>query len=83
ADIERFRELSRDIYFGEQRTFTDEHGVRCATDSAEYDEHTIRNIVIQVFERATQRSNRLTSVDKAIVLDSSRLWRNIVNEVAK
>ncbi|AJI57457.1 3-isopropylmalate dehydrogenase [Francisella philomiragia] len=83
ADIEIFRELSRDIYFGEHRTFTDEHGVRCATDIAEYDEHTIRNIVVQAFERATQRSNRLTSVDKANVLDTSRLWRNIINEVAK
>ncbi|MDE4938498.1 isocitrate/isopropylmalate family dehydrogenase, partial [Francisella tularensis] len=53
ADIEIFRELSRDIYFGDHRTFTDEHGVRCATDIAEYDEHTIRNIFIQAFERAT------------------------------
>ncbi|MDE5009026.1 isocitrate/isopropylmalate family dehydrogenase, partial [Francisella tularensis subsp. holarctica] len=38
---------------------------------------------MQAFERATKRSNRLTSVDKANVLDTSRLWRNFVNEVAK
>lgn len=63
ADIEIFRELSRDIYFDEHKTFTDENGTRCATDIAEYDEHTIRNIVTQAFERVTQRSNRLTSVD--------------------
>ncbi|MDE5023041.1 isocitrate/isopropylmalate family dehydrogenase, partial [Francisella tularensis subsp. holarctica] len=50
---------------------------------AEYEEHTIRNIVIQAFERDNQRSNRLTSVFKANVLDTSRLWRNIVNEVDK
>ncbi|MDE4945229.1 isocitrate/isopropylmalate family dehydrogenase, partial [Francisella tularensis] len=43
----------------------------------------IRNIVIQAIERDTQRSNRLTSEDKDNVLDTSRLWRNIVNEVDK
>ncbi|MCL4121280.1 UNVERIFIED_CONTAM: hypothetical protein GTU68_009899 [Idotea baltica] len=83
ADIEIFRELSKDIYFGEHKTFTDENGVRHATDIAEYDEITIRNIVIKAFERARQRSKNLTSVDKANVLDTSRLWRKVVEEVAK
>ena len=82
ADIEIFRELSKDIYFGEHKSFTDENGVRQAIDVAEYDEITIRNIVKMAFERATQRSGRLTSIDKANVLDTSRLWRKVVEEVS-
>lgn len=83
ADIEIFRELSKDIYFGEHKTFNDENGIRHATDIAEYDEITIKDIAKKAFERARQRSKNLTSVDKANVLDTSRLWRNVVNEVAK
>ncbi|APC96474.1 3-isopropylmalate dehydrogenase [Francisella frigiditurris] len=83
ADIEIFRELSRDIYFGEHKRFIDSNGVRQATDLAEYDEETIRNIAIKAFKRAQERSKVLTSVDKANVLDTSRLWRDVVNEVAK
>lgn len=83
ADIEIFRELSRDIYFGEHKSFTDENGIRHATDIAEYDEITIRNIAIKAFERARQRSKNLISVDKANVLDTSRLWRKVVDEVAR
>ena len=83
ADIEIFRELSRDIYFGEHKRFIDKNGIRQATDIAEYDEITIRNIVVKSFERAKERSGVLTSVDKANVLDTSRLWREVVNEVSK
>ena len=82
ADIEIFRELSADIYFGEHKRFTDEHGLRCATDVAEYDENTIRHIVQAAFLRARERRKILTSIDKANVLDTSRLWREIVNEEA-
>ena len=83
ADIEIFRELSGDIYFGEHKRFVNEQGIRCATDVAEYDEQTIRHIVRAAFKRATERRKILTSIDKANVLDTSRLWRDIANEEAK
>ena len=83
ANIEIFRELSRDIYFGEHKRFVDSKGLRQATDIAEYDEVTIRNIATKAFERAKKRNKILTSVDKANVLDTSRLWRDVVNEVAR
>ena len=83
ADIEIFRELSSDIYFGEHKRFIDQNGVRQATDVAAYDEITIRNIVVKAFDRASERKGILTSIDKANVLDTSRLWRDVVNEVAK
>ncbi|MCF6766783.1 3-isopropylmalate dehydrogenase [Thiotrichales bacterium 19S11-10] len=83
VDIEIFRELSGDIYFGEHKRFTDEKGTRFATDIAEYDEDTIRHIVKAAFERAQTRRKVLTSIDKANVLDTSRLWREIVDEEAK
>ena len=83
ADIEIFRELSGDIYFGEHKRFVNAEGLRYATDVADYDEVTIRNIVQAAFKRAQARSKVLTSVDKANVLDTSRLWREIVDEEAK
>ena len=83
ANIEIFRELSRDIYFGEHKQFSGENGIRQATDLAEYDELTIKNIAIKAFQRAMKRNKTLISVDKANVLDTSRLWRDVVNEVAQ
>ncbi|WP_440682031.1 3-isopropylmalate dehydrogenase [Cysteiniphilum halobium] len=83
ADIEIFRELSGDIYFGEHKRFVNNEGVRCAMDIAEYDEQTIRHIVRAAFKRAGERRKILTSIDKANVLDTSRLWRDIANEEAQ
>ena len=80
VNIEIFRELSSDIYFGEHRTYIDAKGKYRARDIAEYDEDTIRDIVKKAFLRANERKKKLTSVDKANVLDTSKLWRNIVNE---
>ena len=82
ADIEIFRELSRDIYFGEHRRYIDHDNIRQATDVAEYDEDTIRSIAIKAFKRASDRTGVLTSVDKANVMDTSRLWREVVSEVS-
>ncbi|TNF69344.1 MAG: 3-isopropylmalate dehydrogenase [Gammaproteobacteria bacterium] len=82
VNIEIFRELSADIYFGEHKRFVNNQGIRCATDVAEYDENTIRTIVKAAFSRAQVRKKKLTSVDKANVLDTSRLWREIVIEEA-
>ena len=83
VDIEIFRELSSDIYFGEHREFIKNDGIRCATDLAEYDETSIRSITKKAFERANIRRKKLISVDKANVLSTSKLWREIVNEEAK
>ena len=76
------RELTGGLYFGERKT-VEENGVRKATDTLTYDENEIRRIAVKGFEIARKRKNKVTSVDKANVLDSSRLWRAVVNEVAK
>ncbi len=81
-DIMIMRELTGGLYFGERRTVT-ENGVRKAIDTLTYDENEIRRIAIKAFEIAGKRRKKVTSVDKANVLDSSRLWRAVVEEVAK
>ncbi len=81
-DILIMRELTGGLYFGERRT-VEENGVRKAVDTLTYDENEIRRIAIKGFDIARKRKKKLTSVDKANVLDSSRLWRAVVNEVAK
>ena len=76
------RELTGGLYFGERHT-TEENGVRKAVDTLAYDENEIRRIAIKGFDIAMKRRKKVTSVDKANVLDSSRLWRKVVEEVAK
>jgi len=76
------RELTGGLYFGERKTVT-ENGVRKATDTLVYDENEIRRIAIKAFEIAMKRKKQIISVDKANVLDSSRLWRKVVEEVAE
>ncbi len=81
-DLLIMRELTGGLYFGERHT-TEENGVKKAVDTLVYDENEIRRISIKGFEIARKRRGKVTSVDKANVLDSSRLWRAVVNEVAK
>ena len=81
-DMMIMRELTGGLYFGERKT-TEENGVRKAVDTLVYDENEIRRIAIKGFDIAMKRRKKVTSVDKANVLDSSRLWRNVVEEVAK
>lgn len=80
-DMMIMRELTGGLYFGERRT-TCENGIRKAVDTLIYDENEIRRIAVKGFDIARKRSGKVTSVDKANVLDSSRLWRQVVNEVA-
>lgn len=76
------RELTGGLYFGERKT-VEENGVKKAIDTLAYNENEIRRIAVKAFEIAMKRSKKVTSVDKANVLDSSRLWRKVVEEVAQ
>lgn len=81
-DMVIMRELTGGLYFGERKT-VEENGVLKAYDSLTYDENEIRRIAIKAFDIALKRNKKVISVDKANVLDSSRLWRKVVEEVAK
>ena len=81
-DLLIMRELTGGLYFGERRTWV-EKDTRHAVDTLAYSEAEIRRIAVKGFEIARKRRGRVTSVDKANVLDSSRLWRAVVEEVAK
>ena len=81
-DLMIMRELTGGLYFGERKTI-EENGVLKAIDTLTYDENEIRRIAKRGFDIAMKRRKKVTSVDKANVLDSSRLWRKVVEEVAK
>lgn len=81
-DMMIMRELTGGLYFGERKTAL-ENGVMTAYDTLVYNEEEIRRIAKRGFDIARKRRGKVTSVDKANVLDSSRLWRKIVEEVAK
>ncbi len=81
-DMVIVRELTGGLYFGERRT-EEVNGVLQATDTLVYNENEIRRIAIKAFDIAMKRRKHVISVDKANVLDSSRLWRKVVEEVAK
>ena len=81
-DLMIMRELTGGLYFGERST-RDIDGVMTACDTLTYNEEEIRRIAKRGFDIAAKRRKKVTSVDKANVLDSSRLWRSVVEEVAK
>lgn len=81
-DLVIMRELTGGLYFGERKTI-EENGVKKAIDTLTYSETEIRRIARRGFDIAMKRRKKVTSVDKANVLDSSRLWRSVVEEVAK
>ena len=76
------RELIGGVYFGEHST-AEVDGEQKATDIMAYSEHEIRRVAHVAFQMARKRRKRVTSIDKANVLDTSRLWRKTVTEVAK
>ena len=76
------RELTGGLYFGDRWT-REVDGLRTATDTLVYNEKEISRIARQVFEIARKRRKKVCSVDKANVLDSSRLWRQVTKEVAE
>ncbi|MBA3413858.1 MAG: 3-isopropylmalate dehydrogenase [Chloroflexia bacterium] len=83
VDLLVVRELTGGIYFGRPSRQWREWRGRVAVDTLVYREHEIRRVVRLAFELAMGRSGRLASVDKANVLQSSRLWREVVEEEAE
>ena len=81
-DMVIMRELTGGLYFGERHTKVVD-GLRTAVDTLTYNEEEIRRIAVKAFDIAMKRRKSVISVDKANVLDSSRLWRKVVEEVAK
>ena len=81
-DMMIMRELTGGLYFGERKT-EEIDGVLTAVDTLVYNENEIRRIAKKAFDIAGKRRKKVCSVDKANVLDSSRLWRKIVEEVAR
>ena len=80
-DMVIMRELTGGLYFGDRYT-KEVDGVMTAVDTLTYNEKEIRRIAVKAFDIAMKRRKKVTSVDKANVLDSTRLWRKVVEEVA-
>lgn len=82
-DLVIVRELIGGAYFGERDTHVDENGVKHASDSMAYADYEVERICRVAFDMARKRGKKVHSVDKANVLDSSRLWREVAHKVAK
>jgi 3-isopropylmalate dehydrogenase len=82
-DILIVRELTGDIYFGQPRGIREADGVREGFDTMRYSEPEVRRIARVGFEAARMRAKRLCSVDKANVLETSQLWREVLEQEAK
>jgi 3-isopropylmalate dehydrogenase len=82
VDVLVVRELTSGIYFGQPKGTEGEGEQMTAFDTMRYSKAEIRRIAVSAFEAATKRNNKVTSVDKANVLVTSRLWREVVEEVS-
>ena len=82
-DMVILRELTGDVYFGEKGMRTTAAGKREGYDIMSYDEDEVRRIAVVGFEMAKRRKQKLCSVDKANVLETSQLWRDVVIELSK
>jgi 3-isopropylmalate dehydrogenase len=83
ADILIVRELLGGLYFGEPRGLTEDNGNQAAFNTMRYSEAEVERVARVAFEAAQQRQGRVTSVDKANVLETSQLWRRTVARVAQ
>ena len=82
-DLVIVRELIGGAYFGERDTHVDENGIKHASDSMAYADYEVERICRVAFDMARKRGKKVHSVDKANVLDSSRLWREVAHKVAE
>jgi 3-isopropylmalate dehydrogenase len=82
-DLMMVRELTGGIYFGERDTVTRKNGKKSAVDCMEYSEEEIERIGLIAFKQAMLRRKNLVSVDKANVLDTSRLWRSVMHRLSQ
>lgn len=80
SDILFFRELTGDVYFGEKKRAEDNNW---ASDLMNYHRYEVERIARKAYEAAMTRKKKLCSVDKANVLETSRLWRDVIQEIAK
>ncbi|MHC1783158.1 MAG: 3-isopropylmalate dehydrogenase [Anaerolineaceae bacterium] len=83
VDLMVVRELTGGLYFGQPKGRSIVDGHERAVDTLEYFDYEVRRIMELAFQLARERRNKVTSVDKANVLESSRLWRQIATEVGK
>ncbi len=83
VDIMIIRELTGDVYFGQPKGVEVQNGLRVGFNNMVYDENEVKRIAHIAFQTAQSRGKKLCSVDKANVLDVSRLWREVVIEVSK
>ena len=83
VDLVIVRELIGGAYFGERSTTIDENGIKKAVDTMPYSDYEIERIGRIAFDMAGKRRGKVHSVDKANVLDSSRLWREVMHKLAE
>ncbi|MEC9230840.1 MAG: 3-isopropylmalate dehydrogenase, partial [SAR324 cluster bacterium] len=83
ADLMVIRELTGGIYFGEPRGVEERNGERVGFNTLVYSESEIRRVGKMACEIAMKRNKKLTSVDKANVLESTELWREVMTDVVK
>ena len=83
VDLVFIRELTGGIYFGQPKGKETRDGLRTGFDTMVYDENEIRRIIELAFEVARKRSKRVTSIDKANVLQTMQVWREVATEVGK
>jgi 3-isopropylmalate dehydrogenase len=83
TDIMIVRELLGGAYFGQPRSIEGEAGARVAVNTMRYAEHEVERIARVAFELAMKRKKKVLSVDKANVLECSRLWRDVVTRIGK
>lgn len=83
VDMMMVRELTGGLYFGKPSERIEANGVKAVVDTLYYERQEMYRVIKQAFEIARKRKGKVTSVDKANVLESSRMWREVAEEIAK